>query len=106
MQELSGIARRPEQPGPFTPEADPANRIDWVRDIDRLALLADPSLSPFAPVYLDLPAGAPGTLPQGGETVLALPNNHLGYALTWFGFALLTPVLLAFWLRRQRGAGA
>lgn len=105
VQTLSGIARRSEEPGPFTPATDAANRIEWVRDVDRLADLVDPSLAPFAPVYVDLPAGEPGALPQGGETVLTLPNNHLGYALTWFGFALLTPVLLAFWLRRRRGAG-
>jgi surfeit locus 1 family protein len=40
-------------------------------------------------------------LPQGGETTVDFPNNHLGYALTWFGFAVLTPCLLAFWTWRQ-----
>ena len=44
----------------------------------------------------------PGTLPQGGETVVEFPNNHLGYAITWFGFALIAPILLVFWLRRTR----
>ena len=34
----------------------------------------------------ELPPAQPG-LPQGGETVIEFPNNHLGYALTWFGFA-------------------
>ena len=29
----------------------------------------------------------PGGLPQGGETIVDFPNNHLGYALTWFGLA-------------------
>jgi surfeit locus 1 family protein len=29
----------------------------------------------------------PGGLPQGGETLVQFPNNHLGYALTWFGLA-------------------
>ena len=45
--------------------------------------------------------GLEGSLPQGGETVVEFPNNHLGYAITWFGFAVLTPVLLAFWIGRQ-----
>ena len=31
-----------------------------------------------------------------------IPNNHLSYAITWFGFALLTPILLLIWLLRQR----
>jgi surfeit locus 1 family protein len=30
----------------------------------------------------------PNGLPQGGETIIDFPNNHLGYALTWFGLAL------------------
>ncbi|MDO8534518.1 MAG: SURF1 family cytochrome oxidase biogenesis protein, partial [Xanthobacteraceae bacterium] len=29
----------------------------------------------------------PGGLPQVGETLLVFPNNHLGYALTWYGLA-------------------
>ena len=33
---------------------------------------------------------------------MSFPNNHFGYALTWFGFALLTPILLSIWLVRQR----
>jgi surfeit locus 1 family protein len=103
-QTLIGIARQPEKAGTFTPEANLEDRIDYVRDPERLWLLTAPSLGPFAPVTLDLPAGAPGTLPQGGETVVEFPNNHLGYAMTWFGFALITPILLVFWLRRQRPA--
>lgn len=99
--ELLGIARRAERSGPFTPEPDAGDRIDWVRAPERLALLAGIE-GPVAPLYLDLPAGAPGELPQGGETVVEFSNNHLGYAITWFGFAILAPILLVVWLRRQR----
>ena len=31
----------------------------------------------------------PGGLPIGGLTVVAFPNNHLVYAITWFGLALM-----------------
>jgi surfeit locus 1 family protein len=99
---LTGIGRVSEKAGSFTPGTDVENRVEWVRNVERLARLAGPAAPPFAPVYLDLPAGDPGALPQGGETVVEFPNNHLGYALTWFGFALLTPVMLAFWLLRKR----
>lgn len=104
---LTGIGRLPEAASSFTPAADIAKRIEWVRDIDRLALLAEPDLVPFAPLYVDLPAGDAGSLPQGGETRLDFSNNHLGYAYTWFGFALITPALLLVWLfagRRPRRA--
>lgn len=100
---ISGVGRLPEAAGAFTPKADAAKRIDWVRDPARLALLAHEAPRPVAPITLDLPAGPPGTLPQGGETVVDFPNNHFGYALTWFGFAILTPILLVFWLRRPAG---
>lgn len=98
---LSGIARQPERAGSFTPGPDPVKRLDYVRDPRRLAAMLPPDMAGVAELYLDLPAGAPGALPQGGETIVAFPNNHLGYALTWFGFALLTPLLLAAWAMRQ-----
>lgn len=99
---ITGIGRVAEETGSFTPGPDTANRIEWVRAPERLARLATAGPAPFAPITLDLPAGTPGDLPQGGETVVEFPNNHFGYALTWFGFALLTPILLIFWLRRPR----
>jgi surfeit locus 1 family protein len=101
---LTGIGMPSERGGPFTPAANEAERSEWVRDVARLSLLAPGLPQPVAPVYLDLPAGPPGAIPQGGETAVNFPNNHLGYALTWFGFAMLTPILLFFWLRRQRPA--
>jgi surfeit locus 1 family protein len=103
---VTGLARASEEASSFTPGPDAQNRIEWVRNIPRLAALLDPSLTPLAPIIIDAPAGDPGALPQGGETTLSFPNNHFGYALTWFGFAILTPILLAAWLLRQRRRAA
>lgn len=103
LQQLTGLARPSEAVTAFTPEPRRDSHIDWVRTPDRLAsLAAAPLPQPLSNFTIDLPAGSPGELPQGGETVLEFPNNHLGYAITWFGFALLTPALLAYWLLRQR----
>jgi surfeit locus 1 family protein len=99
---ISGLLRPSEAAGFMTPEADSSNRIEWVRDTTRLAAMVDPALAPIAPFYIDLPAGVPGELPQGGETILDFSNNHLGYAYTWFGFAIVAVVMLGFWLWRQR----
>ena len=99
---ITGLLRPSEAAGFMTPGPDTSNRIEWVRDTTRLAAMVDPALAPFAPFYVDLPAGAPGELPQGGETVVEFPNNHLGYAYTWFGFAIVAVVMLAYWLWRQR----
>lgn len=98
---ITGILRTPEKADFMTPQADTSNRIEWVRDPVRLADMVDPALAPIAPFYVDLPAGAPGDLPQAGETVITFPNNHFGYALTWYGFAVVAVVMLGFWLWRQ-----
>lgn len=100
-QTVTGIGVRPEVAGAFTPGPDTKNRVEWVRDPARLAEMLDPPPAPLAGFTVDAPAGEAGALPQGGETVIEFPNNHLGYAMTWFGFALLTPVLLAYWVVRQ-----
>jgi surfeit locus 1 family protein len=102
---ITGLLRPGEAAGMMTPSADTSNRVEWVRDPARLAQMADPALAPIAPFYIDLPAGVAGELPQGGETVVEFPNNHLGYAYTWYGFAIVAVVMLGFWLWRQRAIG-
>jgi len=99
---IAGVARDAEAIGSFTPAPDITRHIEWVRNPVRLAAMAGALPQPVAPVYIDVPAGPAGALPQGGETVVEFPNNHLGYAMTWYGFALLVPFLLFFWVRRQR----
>ena len=90
----------------FTPAADSARRLWFVRD--HLAMAAAKGLT-VAPFYVDQEAPpAPGGLPRAGKLVVNLPNNHLQYALAWFGLALvLVGVFAAFVLsqRRERRAG-
>jgi surfeit locus 1 family protein len=58
-----------------------------------------------APVFLMLEqpaAPAPGPTPAAIPT--NIPNNHLGYALTWFGLAAgLAGMYVASVLRARRG---
>lgn len=101
VETVTGVALNPEMAGAFTPGPDRPSRIDWVRNPARLAASLNPPPDPLADYFVDADAGEPGAIPQGGETVVEFPNNHLGYAFTWFGFALITPVLLGFWVFRQ-----
>ena len=58
-----------------------------------------------APVFLllEAPAAAPNIKPA--PTPTDIPNNHLGYAITWFGLALaLIGVYVAALLRRRKQA--
>ena len=62
------------------------------------AIAAAKGLARVAPFYVEADAAQnPGGWPRGGQTRLDLPNNHLQYALTWFGLALtLVAVFAAF----------
>jgi surfeit locus 1 family protein len=85
--EVTGLMRSSEPRNWFTPADDPAHDQWFTRD--PAAIAAALKLERAAPFTIDADAtGGPGDLPQGGETILAFPNNHLAYAFTWFGMAL------------------
>ncbi|MCP5432400.1 MAG: SURF1 family protein [Alphaproteobacteria bacterium] len=99
--EVVGLLRPAERPGLFTPQPDLAARIFYAADLDAIAAAA--GVAAPAPVFVAAEAGeAPGGLPQGGVTELAPRNPHLGYALTWYGFAV---VLVAVYLAYHRARG-
>ena len=51
----------------------------------------------MAPFYVEQEAPAPpGGLPRPGKIVANLRNEHLQYALTWFGLAVVLLVGSAF----------
>jgi surfeit locus 1 family protein len=52
-----------------------------------------------APFYVEQEAPAPpGGLPQPGQLVVALADNHLQYALTWYGLAAGLAAVFGAWL--------
>jgi surfeit locus 1 family protein len=100
---ITGLVRAPEIRNPFTPDDDPAKNNWFARDPQTIAEAR--KLERVAPFLIDADATPnPGGWPRGGQTPLALPNNHLQYAVTWFGLALtLIGVFIAFALRRVKG---
>lgn len=100
---VTGLLRMPEVTNWFTPANEPARGAWYWRDPVEIAKHF--GLARAAPFMIDADA-APifGGLPQGGETRLVFSNNHLGYAITWFGLALaLLGVFTVFARRRLRG---
>jgi surfeit locus 1 family protein len=97
---VTGLVRAPESRAPFVPENEPGRERWFVRD--PAAMAAARGLERAAPFYVDADDSPnPGGWPRGGQTRLALPNNHLQYALTWFGIAgALLAVFAAFARRR------
>ena len=102
---ITGLMREPEPRNLFTPNDDPVHNQWFTRD--PVAMAAFLHLDDAAPFTIDQDVSPiPGGLPQGGETVLDIPNNHLSYALTWFGLAAgLLGVFAVFAWRRLRGIG-
>lgn len=98
---ITAIARVPQDRAFMQPDNDPAARSFFWLDMKALATVA--GVDRFAPLVLQADATAnPGGLPIGGRTIIALKNDHLSYALTWYGLALtLVGVFIAASFRRQ-----
>lgn len=102
LMTIQGLMRVPERRGLFTPQEDLQKNIRFLRDP---ALIASSfTLDRVAPFIIDADATAiPGRWPEGGHTVVSVSNNHLEYALTWFGLALvLIGVFTAFALKASK----
>lgn len=104
MVEIVGAMRWPEQRGSFTPNDEPEKGLWFARDPAAMAVAKH--WGTIAPFYIDQEAPpAPGGLPKVGPLRAALPNNHLQYAVTWYGLALVIFVAAVFFVRaRRRGA--
>ena len=86
---VTGLLRLSEPKGGFLRANDPAGNRWYSRDV--AAISAKLGLPPqTAPYFIDADStpNAGGT-PVGGLTVIAFPNNHLQYAVTWFALALM-----------------
>jgi surfeit locus 1 family protein len=102
--EIVGVMRWPEPPGLFTPAADAAKNLWFARD--SAAIAQAKGLGPVAPFYVEQESPpAPGGLPRTGALQPSFPNNHLGYAITWYGLALVLAGSFSVWfvgrLRRR-----
>jgi surfeit locus 1 family protein len=82
---VTGLMRGPEPRNLFTPADDPSRGVFFTQDPGALA--GAMGLAAYAPFVIEADAGAE-PLPEGGETRLTFPNNHLSYAFTWFGLAI------------------
>ncbi len=101
--EIVGAMRWPEARHWFSPADDPAHNLWFVRD--PLAIADAKGLRPAAPFYVEQESPVPpGGLPQPGKLAVSLPNNHLQYALTWYGLALVLVVVFVVWARSSRRA--
>jgi len=104
---LTGYLRFPETAGSLTPAENTAKRLWFTRDHLAMArtLGWGEGGKPVAPFYIDLEAPVPASgLPKPGPLTVRLKDNHLQYAVTWFGLAGVVLVAFVVWWRAQRRA--
>ncbi|QJE72116.1 SURF1 family protein [Aerophototrophica crusticola] len=84
---IQGIARVPQGRAWMQPENRPAENFWFAYDLPAMA--AATGLPGFDPLVMQAgPAENPGGLPVGGQTLVQIKNDHLSYAITWYGLAL------------------
>jgi len=104
---VTGLLRAPSARSWFMPSDNVGGNEWFSRDPERWAAAYGAGSDKIAPFIIDanFDPTLPGGLPQGGETIVQFPNNHLQYALTWFGLAaVLAGVFGAYAWRNLRQA--
>ncbi|WP_230718806.1 SURF1 family protein [Martelella mediterranea] len=102
---VTGLARDrlDEKPSFAVPENDIAQNIFYWKDIDAMAQSTGLSAGEVVPFFVDADdAPNPGGLPVGGVTRISFPNDHLQYAVTWYGLAAVLAVIVGLLVWRGR----
>ena len=100
---ITGLLRITEPGGAFLRANNPATDRWYSRDVAAIGRAR--RLGAIAPYFVDAgPSREEGRQPVGGLTIVSFPNNHLQYAITWFGLAGLSGFgLTRIWRRRGKG---
>ncbi len=100
--EITGVLRWPEPKAwELTAPYDKGAQLWFVRD--HLAMAQESGWGQIAPFYIEREGQEPADgLPPPGALKPNLPNNHLQYAVTWYGLALVLLAVFGFWVRSRR----
>jgi surfeit locus 1 family protein len=100
---LTGYLRFPEAAGALTPHDDVSKRLWFTRD--HRAMAQTLKWGDVAPFYIDLESPVPASsIPKPGPLDVQLKDDHMQYAVTWFGLAAAVLVAFGVWLKGQRTA--
>jgi cytochrome oxidase assembly protein ShyY1 len=102
---LTGYLRFPETAGLLSAHEDTGKRLWFVRDIAGMAQALGWDV--IAPFYVDLETPVPPSgVPKPGPLDVHLKDDHLQYAITWFGLALAVLGTFGFWVAGRRRSSA
>lgn len=101
-----GIVRLfPTRKGLLAPKDNPEDHTFYTRwrgEMVDMFFGDAPDKDQIAPVYLDSTMNTRTTdRPQGGTTRVEFNNRHLGYAITWYGLAIVLIAVYAAMMRRS-----
>jgi cytochrome oxidase assembly protein ShyY1 len=98
---LTGYLRFPEKAGALTPPENITKRLWFTRD--HLAMAQTLGWNEVAPFYIDLELPVPASgIPKPGPLEVHLKDDHMQYAITWFGLAGAVVIAFGVWWRGQR----
>lgn len=98
---LVGNLHWPHEVDSFTPEPDRAAGLWFARDVPLMA--EEFGTEPILVVLRETTETDPVVIPRP-VTTQGIRNNHLGYAITWFGLAIVWLGMTAFFIQRIRQA--
>ncbi len=94
-----GNVHLPDDRTSSTPANDEAKNIWFARDIARMAQVL--STEPLLIVARSMDPAEPGITPLPVDTA-TIPNDHFGYAMQWFGLAVVWTAMTGYFLWRNR----
>jgi len=95
---LKGALVWPYEVGLFTPEPNHNENLWYGRDVVKMA-----EYMKTEPIMLQIePSENNKTWPRAHALSVKLPNNHLQYALTWFGLTIVWIIMSLIWIRRLK----
>ena len=97
---MTGYLRFPEVAGSLTATTNAAKRLWFTRD--QRAMAQQLGWGDVAPFYVDLESPVPDSgIPKPGPLDVRLKDDHLQYAITWFGLAAAVLGAFGVWLRQR-----
>jgi surfeit locus 1 family protein len=95
---VEGYVRAPDHPGMFSATDDPAKRLFYTLDPAAIGKALGIPLAPFTLVALG--PLRPAAYPQPAQALPRPPNDHLSYAITWYGLAATLVVIFLAYARK------
>lgn len=105
QQTVTGLARMQldGKPSSIVPDNDLTKNIFYWKDLGTMASTVGIPAQRLVPFFIDADdTPNPKGMPIGGVTQFDLPNNHLQYAVTWYGLALALLAVGFAYVRRWR----